>query len=225
MKQGLVVSNFQRVYVRYTGEELYYYSSQEADTPIGALDLEGLVVKFDNKKSMLRWCDVKRGRSANFCALNSAQFKEWKAAVVGKGAEINSSTAITEQALISGAASLTVVVHSGRDLTPMDVNGKSDPYCIIGLCTTTGEWLQGAKRKKTPVIRKTLHPHWKKGNKCAAPSWPCSVSQLTLVGSRWLPRTHPTESASTCGTKTASRRTTSWALCSLPSRSSFPQSR
>lgn len=165
VKQGLVVNNFQRVYVRYTGEELYYYPSEASDTPIGALDLEGLVVKFDNKKNMLRWCDVKRGRSANFCALSTSDYKEWKAAVVGKGAEINSSNAITEQAPISGAASLTVVVHSGRDLTPMDVNGKSDPYCIIGLCTTTGEWLKGAKRKKTPVIRKTLHPHWKKGNK------------------------------------------------------------
>ncbi|XP_065198290.1 uncharacterized protein LOC135829831 [Sycon ciliatum] len=45
-----------------------------------------------------------------------------------------------------------IIIHRARDLMSKDINGKSDPYCIVKV----GK----AVRYKTRVIPKTLHPQW-----------------------------------------------------------------
>lgn len=46
---------------------------------------------------------------------------------------------------------ITVTIHFGTDLAPMDVNGLSDPYCQCN-------W--GTETKKTSIKEKTLNPQW-----------------------------------------------------------------
>jgi len=46
---------------------------------------------------------------------------------------------------------LTIKIIAGKDLAAKDVNGKSDPYCVL--------WC-GAEKFKTKMKTKTLSPHW-----------------------------------------------------------------
>ena len=57
---------------------------------------------------------------------------------------------------------VTVTISSGRGLAAKDLNGKSDPYCLVGLCKSDNQFL--GKPNKTKKVKKTLHPIWKKKN-------------------------------------------------------------
>lgn len=52
------------------------------------------------------------------------------------------------------AGRLTITIIKATNLKAMDLNGKSDPYVKIEL--VNGE--KRVKKKKTSVIRNTLHP-------------------------------------------------------------------
>ena len=47
----------------------------------------------------------------------------------------------------------------------MDANGRSDPYCVLGLASSSGAFIKDELRKKTPVQYKTLKPQWEKDNR------------------------------------------------------------
>lgn len=57
---------------------------------------------------------------------------------------------------------VNVTIKAGRDLAAKDLNGKSDPYCIIGLCQSNHRFV--GPRKRTPIVNKTLQPVWKSDN-------------------------------------------------------------
>ena len=56
-----------------------------------------------------------------------------------------------------------ITIKAGRDLAAKDYNGRSDPYCVIGLARPDNFRFIGEK-KKTPVIKKTLQPIWNSDN-------------------------------------------------------------
>ena len=46
-----------------------------------------------------------------------------------------------------------------------DSNGKSDPYCVLGLCDSEHRFIKDVPRRKTSVQYKTLKPQWLRDNR------------------------------------------------------------
>jgi hypothetical protein len=63
-------------------------------------------------------------------------------------------------------------VQAGRDLMPMDSNGKSDPYVVVRYWDETHEKEKGIVVAKTKIMKKTLSPDWdtELGFFCAGPN-------------------------------------------------------
>ena len=81
-----------------------------------------------------------------------------KSPVKLKFSESEVSSAVTTGRLVADASALSgaisklvVTVLRAQDLVARDLNGKSDPYCIV---ECVGE------KKKTPVIKRNLNPEW-----------------------------------------------------------------
>jgi len=97
-----------------------------------------------------------------FFCLNCIDFDEWKNAVAGADSSHHlsrSSMSYSEYKNIT----VRVTINAGRDLAVKDLNGRSDPYCVIGICHPETHRFIG-ERKKTPVVKKTLQPIWKSEN-------------------------------------------------------------
>jgi len=66
------------------------------------------------------------------------------------------------------AGTLLVVVKNAADLPAMDLNGKSDPYCVMQFVRPDGT-KERTSAKRTRTISKTLDPVWEETYALAVP--------------------------------------------------------
>ena len=59
-----------------------------------------------------------------------------------------------------GSVFLRCRVVEGRNLKAMDLNGFSDPYCVIYITDDDGNKVDSAGTYRTPTVQKTLNPYW-----------------------------------------------------------------
>lgn len=107
------------------------------------------------------WCDVcqkfiwglyKQGKRCKVCHLNahSACAKTCTLPCDASRAAKHPTPRGSRSTCVAGTTLLVTVV-GGRDLKSCDLNGLSDPYCVLSL---------GATKCKTKPQEKTLYPRW-----------------------------------------------------------------
>ena len=74
----------------------------------------------------------------------------WTFPDVGKGVQF--AYVIYEWSLSCDGNQISCSVIEAKNLIPMDMNGKSDPYVVVKIV--------GSSSKETKVIKKTLDPTW-----------------------------------------------------------------
>jgi len=159
VNKGIVMDLYLRVYVRLTASFLYYYETDTSYTTLGKISMADVTFRYDNIQKLLKWC-TSTGRSFCFYALNEHDFETWKALVQGKKPPHHRDLSEFPTDIL-----VDITVVGGRDLPAKDANGRSDPYCVLGLCTTEGAFVKDYPRKKTSVQYKTLKPQWIKDNR------------------------------------------------------------
>eukprot|EP01104_Vermistella_antarctica_P009752 TRINITY_DN2532_c0_g3_i1.p1 TRINITY_DN2532_c0_g3~~TRINITY_DN2532_c0_g3_i1.p1 ORF type:complete len:511 (-),score=135.90 TRINITY_DN2532_c0_g3_i1:75-1607(-) len=107
------------------------------------------------------WCDVcskfiwglyKQGKRCKVCHVNahSACVKACTIECNASRADRHPSPRGSRSSCVAGTTILVTLV-GGRDLVSCDLNGLSDPYCVVSL---------GATKNKTNPQNKTLYPRW-----------------------------------------------------------------
>eukprot|EP00824_Muranothrix_gubernata_P003037 TRINITY_DN1375_c0_g1_i3.p1 TRINITY_DN1375_c0_g1~~TRINITY_DN1375_c0_g1_i3.p1 ORF type:complete len:601 (+),score=125.03 TRINITY_DN1375_c0_g1_i3:100-1902(+) len=131
---------------------LVYYKTPQDTEPTGVIPVKGCVVGEtpDAKKSH---CFRIQSPSRDFyiTASSKADMEDWISAIFAKsfGPKLAASSSAGLASKVNGQ--LRIIVKSGRDLVPRDINGYSDPFCVL---------LLEAEQFKTKTMLRTLNPTW-----------------------------------------------------------------
>ncbi|KAG3206355.1 hypothetical protein PC128_g794 [Phytophthora cactorum] len=177
-RPGKLVGNWRRRYFRLTSTELAYYKSPQEAAPRRRyeLTLDSSVLRTNDQGYTLCIAFQAAPGQTNLYmqADNEEEKDEWVTAIYNayrRTPDVAQQPPAPEMPKVIAPPQprpppappsriiLKLVVEEARKLKAADMNGKSDPYCVVKLIGKDGETID-IEEKRTDVISATLEPVW-----------------------------------------------------------------
>ncbi|ETO67390.1 hypothetical protein F444_15687 [Phytophthora nicotianae P1976] len=181
-RPGKLVGNWRRRYFRLTSTELAYYKSPQDVAPRRRyeLTLDSSVLRTNDQgySNCIAFQAAPGQPSFYMLADNEDEKEEWTTAIynayrrtpdvaqqppapeIPKATPESTPPQPPPPPAPPSRILLKLVVEEARKLKAADMNGKSDPYCIVKLIGKDGKTIE-VEEKRTDVISATLEPVWK----------------------------------------------------------------
>ncbi|KAG6964766.1 hypothetical protein JG688_00007554 [Phytophthora aleatoria] len=177
-RPGKLVGNWRRRYFRLTSTELAYYKSPQEAAPRRRyeLTLDSSVLRTNDQGYTLCIAfQAAPGQTSLYMQADNEEEKdEWVTAIYNayrRTPDVAQQPPAPEMPKVTAPPQprsppappsriiLKLVVEEARKLKAADMNGKSDPYCVVKLIGKDGETID-IEEKRTDVISATLEPVW-----------------------------------------------------------------
>ncbi|KAL3660055.1 hypothetical protein V7S43_014977 [Phytophthora oleae] len=173
-RSGKLMANWRRRYFRLSRTELVYFKTPQDTAPRRRyeLTLDSTVLRTnDHGYTLCISFQPAPGKPSFFMqAENEVEKEEWIAAIYNayqRTSDVAQQTPAAKDLVTQPPPQpappsrilLKLVVEEARNLKAADMNGKSDPYCVVKLVGKDGKIID-IEEKRTDVIPVTLEPAW-----------------------------------------------------------------